>query len=352
MKKWKVGLVGTGYWSINHLHAWSQIPEVEITALCDQNPKIVQEKAHQFRVPQNRIFTNFKEMLEKTDIDIVDIVTGPETHLPMVKAAAIAGKHVLCQKPVAPTMEDAEAIVQVAKNGGIRLMVTENWRWMQPYQSLKAVLEQGLHGNICSVRYRHKSFYTPLMRPDVLLPQPFFRTMPRLLFYENGSHWYDTWRFLFGTPKRIYANLGKVSPYVIGEDTGIVLLSHKNFHGHMDMSWATGEELDHVPSKEVRNEWIEQMVIDGDKGTIKMYSTGKFKEGRITFTGLNGFEEIIVPTTLADAPKSHYRLQSHFIKCLSTGEQFQTEGEYNLVTMKLVFATYESAEQNQPIEIN
>ncbi|MBP1930861.1 Gfo/Idh/MocA family protein [Ammoniphilus resinae] len=350
-KNWKVGLVGTGFWSSNHLQAWSRIPSVEITALCDRIPEKLVDKAKQFGIVEDRLFTSLEEMLEKTDIDIVDIVTGPETHLRLITIAAKAGKHIMCQKPFAPSLSEASAIVRVVREHGVRLMVTENWRWLQPYQALKNVLDKGVMGKVRAVRFHHKSLYTPRMSPDVELPQPFFRTMPQLLFYEMGPHWFDTWRFLFGTPKRLYAELGRISPYIVGEDTGVVMLSHEDFYGHMDMSWATGEEVEGLLAEEIRNEWVEQMVIDGDRGTVTLHGTGKFKEGRITFTDLTGVEQVLVPSTLADTPESHFRLQSHFIHCLNTGEPFQTDGEQNLVTLKMVFATYQSAEEHRPVEI-
>jgi predicted dehydrogenase len=199
-------------------------------------------------------------------------------------------------------------------------------------------------GKLNVARYIHTDFYTPRMAPGVELPQPFFRTMPKLLFYEMGVHWYDTWRFLFGTPQRLYSETTRVSPHVIGEDSGIVVLGYDDFYGFLDMSWATRQKLGSEVTEEVGPEHLEQMIIEGEKGTLKLYHNGK-----ITLVDNTGREEILVKSTEYDHEESHFRLQSHFIQCLDNREEFQTSGKDNLVTLKMAFGTYESSNEHKPI---
>lgn len=305
------------------------------------------EKAEKYGIPETSLYGSIEELLEQADIDVVDIVTGPETHLEFVRKAASAGKHVMCQKPFAPTLEAAEQMVQACKEAGVRLMVTENWRWLQPFQTIKGILESGVLGEIRMARYLHTDYYTPRMAPDVELPQPFFREMPKLLFYEMGVHWFDTWRFLFGTPSRLYAETLRVSPYIEGEDSGIVVLGHPNFYGFLDMSWATRQKLDQPLGKGVGPVHLEQLVIDGMNATLKLDTSG-----RISIVNQTGsFETVVAETTELDHEESHYRLQSHFIDCLESGEPFQTSGEDNLVTLRLAFGVYESALRHETIKI-
>jgi predicted dehydrogenase len=352
VKTWKVGLIGTGYYSDFHLQAWQQLPNATISALCNRSRGKLEDKAGEYGVPADCLYQSYEEMIEQADIDFVDIVTGPETHLPIVRKAASAGKHVICQKPFAPTVEEAEEIVRVAGAAGIRLMVTENWRWLQPYQSMKAYLDAGIVGKVQAVRYRHKAYYTPRMAPESELPQPFFRTMPNLLFYEMGPHWFDVMRFLFGTPQRISAEMNKASPHVQGEDCGAVLLGYDGFYGVLDMSWATAEELNDPLKPEITAGFVEQMTVDGTQGTLKLYATGKTREGRITFTDAQGHERIVVEKTLFDPELSHLRLQGHFLDGLETGAPFQTSGEHNVTTLKMVFAAYESASRFRTVTID
>lgn len=346
-KTWKVGLIGTGFWSDKHLQAWSRIPGVQIMALCNRSEEKLRHAAAKYGVPEERLYANIDEMLARADIDIVDIVTGTETHLSFVTKAADAGKHIMCQKPFAASLAEAEEMVAHAKERGVRLMVTENWRWLEPFQTIKGVLDSGELGKIQVARYIHTDYYTPRMEPDAELPQPFFRTMPKLLFYEMGVHWFDTWRFLFGTPKRLTAELTRVSDYIVGEDSGIVILGHNDFYGFMDMSWATRQKLDQPLGERVGPVHLEQFVIDGSAGTLKMYTDGK-----IAVVSKDGSEERIVKAkTWLDHEESHVRLQSHFIACLNDGTAFQTSGEDNMITLRMTFAVYDSAAEHKTISL-
>lgn len=341
---WKVGLVGTGFWSEKHLLAWQRIPNVQIAALCNRSKEKLLHRAEAFGVPEQACFLHLEEMLEQADIDIVDIVTGPETHLEFVQKAAAAGKHIMCQKPFATSLEEAKQMVEFARMAGVRLMVTENWRWLEPFQIIKRVLESGALGTLLTARYTHSDFYTMRMEPDRALPQPFFRDMPRLIFYEMGAHWFDTWRYLFGHPSRLYAETRRLSPYIVGEDSGVVILGYDRFYGTLDMSWATRRELRGPLEDTIKAHNLESLLIEGDNASLRYDVTGK-----IVLIDHRGVETIVASTTELDHAESHYRLQTHFIQCLDTGDEFQTSGEDNLRTLELIFSTYESAAEHKAI---
>lgn len=346
MRQWKIGLVGTGWWSEKHLHAWQRIEGARIQALCDRDPEKLAAKAERYGVPEEDRYADLASMLANADIDIADIVTGPDTHVELVRQAAAAGKHILCQKPFARSEEEAGEMVELARAAGVRLMVTENWRWLSRFRTIKRLLDEGRCGKLHAIRYIHSDFYTPRMRPDVKLPQPFFREMPRLLFYEMGAHWYDTWRFLFGTPSRLYAETASVSPYVRGEDAGIVALGYDDGrYGYMDMSWATRQKLDAPLGEDVGPVHLEQMIVDGEDGTIKLYADGAI--GFVQRDG--GGESTVLEAHSLDHEESHVRLQSHFIQCLRDGRPFETSGEDNLTTLRMIFGTYESAAGHVPV---
>ncbi|MFC5471526.1 Gfo/Idh/MocA family protein [Cohnella suwonensis] len=340
---WKVGLIGTGYWSEKHLNAWARIENVEIAALCNRTRGKLEQRAGQYSIPPDRLYTSVEEMLQRADIHIVDIVTGPETHLELVTMAAKAGKHILCQKPFALSLEEAYEMVRITRDHNVRLMVTENWRWLQPFQIIKRAINARSLGRIHSARYAHSDYYTPRMMPDIPIPQPFFRSMPKLLFYEMGAHWFDTWRYLFGEPSRLYAETQTISPYIQGEDAGVVMLGYDSgFCGVLDASWATRREsAGRVPGAISANH-KETLIIEGEEATLKMDVSGK-----ISLIDPDGQETVLAETTDLDHGASHYRLQKHFIECLDHELPFQTSGEDNLRTLELIFGTYESARNHQ-----
>lgn len=116
--------------------------------------------------------------------------------------------------------------------------------------------------------------------------------------------------------------------------------------GLMDMSWATRQNLPGPLTPPVLPDHKEQLIIEGDQATIKLYSSG-----RLSLIDNNGLETAISEDNGLDFEESHYRLQSHFIECLNTGEEFQTSGEDNLKTLELVFGTYRSAEEHEVIHL-
>lgn len=344
---WKIGVIGAGYWSQKHLNAWTSIDGVSVEGICDFNLEQAEQRAEQFNLANDICFQDINDMLASTEIDVIDIITPPETHVELVGIAAKHGKHIMCQKPFARSIEEAKKIIHIAEEAGVRLMVTENWRWLEPFQKIKTLLEEEKVGKIHSVRYSHTDFYSPRFGESKPLPQPFFRDMPKLLFYEMGVHWFDTWRFLFGEPKRLYAEHVQISPYVKGEDSGFISIAHEDFIGLMDMSWATRRELETALSEPVLPDHKEQLSVEGDLGTIKLY-----KNGTITFINNDGMEETLVEHTEINYEESHIKLQRHFIECLNTGAKFQTSARDNLKTLQLVFATYQSADEHEVVHFN
>ena len=351
MNDWKIGIVGTGYWSGHHLRSWSRIPNAVVGALCDRNRERLVDRAKEFEIDQAGLYGAIEEMLEGADVDAVDIVTPPETHLDLVGQCAAAGKHILCQKPFAVTMEEAEEMVRVAEDAGVRLMVTENWRWLEPCRVIKRVLDDGELGTVHSARWRNRAYFTPLIGPGVELPQPYFKSMPRLMFYEVGSHWFDYWRFLFGNPERLSAEVVRISPHVKGEDSGVVVLRSKGFLGMIDASWATRDELRSAPHEPVRFEYVDSMVIDGDSATLKMTCTGNWRQGQVLIVDQSGNEKVILDRAVYDQAEANFRTLSHFVECLESGEEFQTSGRDNLETLKLVFGTYKSSECHRSVDL-
>ncbi|MBT2757846.1 Gfo/Idh/MocA family oxidoreductase [Mesobacillus foraminis] len=328
---------GTGYFSEMHLTAWREQKNAKVVSMCDLNYEKLVGRARQFGIPEQHLYTSPEEMLEKEQIDIIDIITGPESHPSLVKLAANAKKHMLCQKPFAVSQEKAEEMVGIAKNAGVRLMVTENWRWYPHLQYLKGIIDSDIVGNINFVKYLNNFYFTPLMNSKDI-KQPYFKNMPKLLTYEMGTHWFDVWRFLFGEPNRLYAELKKVSPYIVGDDLGTVLIGHDDFHGIMEMSWASRRNLT-TPKQE-------QLLIETDRNSIIIYENGLTKlidqRGETIL-----YNQIIKNSKL----ESFISLQRHFLSCLESGEEFQTSGADNLKTLRLVFSAYESSANKEVIRL-
>lgn len=346
MTKWKIGLIGLGFISETHLDSWARQTNAEVVAVCDIDPNKLEAVGKKYNIPEDSRYVSYDEMLKREDLQIIDIATKPELHLPLVKKAASAGKHILCQKPLAPTLQEAEEMVAAARAAGVCLMVSENWRWLGIYQALKRVLETEDLGKISAVRYKHHGGSTLRMNPEEKIPQPYFREMPQLLFYEMGAHWFDTWMFLFGSPSRIYAHMNRLSPFIKGEDHGIIVFSHDGFYGYQDMSWSSREnDIEHRPGTFV------SLVIEAEKATVKLEASLNRDLGKIVIAYSDG-RLITVEEGLSDSIATSFEpMQAHFIQCLEDAVECQTSGEKNLEVMRMVEAAYLSAKKHSPIEL-
>ena len=134
--------------------------------------------------------------------DLVDIVTPPRSHRALVgEVAHRIDMPMICQKALAPTYEDAVALVESAEAAGVPLVVHENFRWQPWYREAKRLLDAGHLGTPHSIAFR--------LRPGdgqgpraYLDRQPYFQRMPRFLVFETAIHWIDTFRFLMGEVTR------------------------------------------------------------------------------------------------------------------------------------------------------
>jgi predicted dehydrogenase len=148
----RVGLVGAGMISLYHLIAWSRAPDAVVVAVVDPDIDRAAARAGAFGIARH--YASLDELLARENgLDALDIASPRETHAPLVRQAADRGIDVLCQKPLAPTYAEAEALVRDV-DGRIRLMVHENWRFRPYYRQIGAWLAEGAFGRSAQARSR------------------------------------------------------------------------------------------------------------------------------------------------------------------------------------------------------
>ena len=148
-RKVKVGIIGCGgICKGKHLPALTKIDYIEIVGLCD----IIEERAlamqDKFGLQDAKIYTDYKEMLKDESIEVVHVCTPNRSHSFISIDALEAGKHVMCEKPMAKTSAEAKAMCETAKRTGKKLTIGYQSRWLRQYQYLKKVCENGDLGDI------------------------------------------------------------------------------------------------------------------------------------------------------------------------------------------------------------
>ena len=144
----KAAIVGTGFIGPAHLEALRRIPNVEVVALVEVNQELASEKAKQLGIPRAYVFA---DMLKQDDIDVVHICTPNFLHYSQAKAVLEAEKHVICEKPLAISLEEAEDLVKIAKTTGLVNAVHFNLRYYPMVRQMKVMREKGELGEVYSI---------------------------------------------------------------------------------------------------------------------------------------------------------------------------------------------------------
>ena len=320
-------LIGCGFFGRIQAEAWSRIPEVEIVAACDRDLSRAREVAP-------RAYSSAEELLEREPLDFVDIATGPESHLELVRLAAQRGVDVICQKPMAPDWTQAVAMVEAAATAGVRLILHENWRWQPWYREARERIRQGLIG-------RPVTYLIRLRRgdgggPEPYRQQPYFRSMPRLLIFETLVHALDTARMFFGDIAAVSALMRRVNPVIAGEDHAALLVRHEDaLFGIVD-----GHRfLTPVPDSPAMGD----AFFEGDGGRLHVTA-----EGHLLHNDRLIWENRIARGYRGD---SVWAAQRHFVECLSNGVPAESEGREYLKTFAVVEAAYRSAAEERLVSV-
>ena len=324
-------VIGCGFFAINQLHAWVDIAGAEIIALCDRDPARLAAVGAQFGVEAR--YQDAEALFAAEKLDFVDIATTPPSHRALVELAVRHRVPVICQKPFATTMADAEAMVAVATEAGVPLMVHENFRWQTPILAVRRTIETGRIGRPFWGRISFRSAY------DVYSGQPYLATGERFIIEDLGIHILDVSRFLLGDVSRLTARTQRINPAIRGEDVATMLLDHVDGAvSVVDCSYA---------SRLAREPFPETFIeIDGTAGSLRLS-----QNYRLTVTEADGStEQDVAPPLLSWASRPWHNIQEsvlniqrHWIETLRNGQEPDTSGRDNLATLRLVHAAYDSA---------
>ena len=330
--------VGAGYFAKFQYEAWNRIPDVKISALCNRNLEKGQQIADEFSF--ENVYTDFAEMLQTEKPDFVDIITPPDTHLEYCKVAADLGVNIIVQKPLAPTFSEAQELVDYCQRKGVRLMVHENFRFQPWHREIKKLIDKQMIGDLFYLNFRMR-MGDGWQHDAYLARQPYFRTMSRLLVYETGIHFIDTFRFLVGEIATVYSNLKKLNPEIAGEDAGIIHFNFKN-----GVSGVYDANRYNESNSENPRYTFGEFLIEGSKGSIRLYNDGK-----ITIQPLGEMETEVVYNheKINFAGDCVYFTQKHFVACMLENSPFETSGEEYLKNILVQEAVYEASNKGQVV---
>ena len=162
MKKVKIGIVGSKFAADFHCDSYSRNDKVEIAAVASiNNPEKI---SGDWKIPDT--YKDYNEMLKRDDIDLISICVPNFLHHEVAIAAARAGKHMVCEKPMATSVEDAKEILEVCNKEGVKLIYAEDWCFAPALKRVIAVTEEGAIGDILYVKAKetHCGTHSPFAK--------------------------------------------------------------------------------------------------------------------------------------------------------------------------------------------
>jgi len=188
MKPVRTAILGTGFMGRVHLEAVRRVESVEAAAIAGRNVEAARQLGAGFSI--SAIATDYREILRDPEIDAVHICTPNAQHFPMAKEAIEAGKHVLCEKPLATSVEEGEELVSLAAKKGVRNCVCHNLRYYPLVQQMRRMREAGDLGEILVVQGTYSQDWL-LYDTDWNWRVETKAGGPSRCMADIGSHWFD-----------------------------------------------------------------------------------------------------------------------------------------------------------------
>jgi len=336
----KFGLVGCGRIAKRHseLLGYKQIEGAELSAVCDVDEAKAKAIAENFSVP---CFTDMHEMMEKADIDVVVVLTESGYHAKHVIALAPYGKHIVVEKPMALTLDDADAMIGACDQHAVRLFVVKQNRMNVPVVKLREALEAGRFGKLVmgTVRVRW-------CRPQRYYDQDSWRGTWGLdggVLTNQASHHIDLLEWMMGDVESVYAESTTALVDIEAEDTAIVLVRFRS--GALGVIEATTA---------ARPKDLEGSIsILGEHGTVEIGGFAVNEMKVWNFTEEQPQDKDVLEKYSVNPPNvygfGHQAYYEHVVDCLQNEKRHLVDGLEGRRSLEVISAIYESIETRVPV---
>ncbi len=344
MKTWNFGVVGAGLIADFHARAIRDIPNAKFIACCDTNLPRAQALAQKYA---GRAYASYEEMLQSDDIDIVTIATPSGLHMEPTIAAAKAGKHVICEKPVEITLERIDAMIEAHAKAGTRLGGIFPYRFNDMMVPMREAIKSGRLGTITCA-----SVYVPWWRTDAYYEGSWHGT--RKLdgggaLMNQSIHMIDMLCDLMPPIESVQAFTATLGHKIETEDTATAVVRYTN--GALGLIYGTTASY---PGQ------FRRFEITGTKGTIinveNSITVWQFADERpedqqirSRFTAIQGGGGVADPAAITH--ENHTRNFKAFLESLETGKDFWISGPEARKAVEVILAIYRSAKEGKLIKL-
>ncbi len=341
MNRLRFGLVGCGRILRKHAEALTGVlkEKAELAAVCDIKTERAKAAGETYGVPY---FTSYEKMLETIDIDVVTILTESGNHarhtIDIVKKY---GKHIVVEKPMALLLDDADQMIRVCDEMGVKLFVVKQNRYNLPVLKLREALEAGRFGKLVmgTVRVRWS-------RTQEYYDQDAWRgtwTMDGGVFANQASHHVDLLKWMLGNPISVFAKGATQLVNIETEDTGIAVITFEN--GALGLVEATTA----VRPKDLEG----SLSILGEKGSVEIGGFAVNEMKVWNFEDKQPGDDIVLKEFRQNPPDvygfGHIKYLQNVIDTINKKEHALVDGLEGRKSLELISAIYESVETGKEV---
>lgn len=329
----RVGLIGAGAIARVHAAQWRKLP-IEMAGCYDRHPERAAAFCGEFG---GRPFASLEEML--ASIDILTVCTHTDSHKEIVLAAVAAGVAIVCEKPIARHLADAEEMVAACAAANVPLFVAQVLRFFPAYAAAKATLDQGVIGRPGAIRTTRAGSFP---RKGGAFGSPFYADFRRSggVILDLAIHDIDFQRWIAGDVTRVFAR-GLTFRGLAADHAYISLRFRSGAVGHIDANWALPPGL-----------FRTRLEIAGDQGLMEWDS---FQPAPVIAV----FKDEAVPggtrhqsaSPVAAQDEPYYAQLAHFLACLDSGTPFLVRPDDAVQALKVALAAIHSVRTGLPVDL-
>jgi predicted dehydrogenase len=262
--KIKFGIIGYGYMGHVHVERLLKMKEVDIIAVCDNDSNKLLDAPEGIKK-----YLSMESLLNDPDINTVIIAVPNHIHLEAVTKAAQAGKHIICEKPVAMTVDELDQMIKVVQQCGVKFTVHHQRRWDWDFRTAKEVYDQQLTGEVYTIQSKLYGFNGNMHDWHI------YKQFGGGMLYDWGVHLIDQMLFMVNSKvKSVYADVRNVINEEVDDYFKIILKFENGITGEIELGTYFLSD---------KEKWFERhWFIGGNKGS--MYSDGFNPEGKIIRT--------------------------------------------------------------------
>ncbi|QPC45810.1 Gfo/Idh/MocA family protein [Mangrovibacillus cuniculi] len=337
----KIAVIGCGSIAKHrHMPEYDALETTKIVAVCD----IVEERAQVFgELYDAKVYTDYKELLEDPTIDAVSVCTPNYLHAPISILALEKGKHVLCEKPMATSKKEAEAMIAAAENSGKKLMIAHNQRFVRSHEKARQMIASGELGKVYSFRSAFGHGGPEGWSADGA-DSWFFKKEQAFIgaMGDLGVHKTDLLRYVLGEEfVEVGAFVETSSKEGDVDDTAVcVLKTESGVIGTLAASWSYVSKEDN------------STIIYGEKGILRLEDDpthsliAQYRNGEVVKYELGGIQ------TNDDGGQRSSGVIHHFVNSILTDTPPLITGEEGYKSLQVVLSALESSETKQIVKIS